>query len=154
MSDSITILALDPGTKCGYALGNDDSLVISGVFDLTPGKFDGGGMRFVKLLENLDRMHAASGGIDRVCFEAVRRHKGTDAAHVYGGVMGHIQSWCERNGIPYEGVPVQAIKKFATGKGNAPKDAVIDAVESWGFSPTDDNEADAIALLKLQLSRG
>ena len=147
-----TLLALDPGTKCGYALGGAGLPMVSGVFDLAPGKFDGGGMRFIRLLESLDRMHLSCGGIDKVYFEAVRRHKGTDAAHVYGGLMAHIQSWCERNEVPYEGVPVQAIKKFATGKGNAPKALVMAAVVAWGYAPRDDNEADAIALLKFKLS--
>jgi Holliday junction resolvasome RuvABC endonuclease subunit len=44
-------------------------------------------------------------------------------------------------------VPVGTIKKHATGKGNAPKQAMIDAGRARGFDPADDNEADAIALL-------
>jgi len=35
----------------------------------------------------------------------------------------------------------------ATGKGNAPKEAVIAAMRALGFSPADDNEADTLALL-------
>ena len=49
--------------------------------------------------------------------------------------------------IPYRGVPVGTIKRHVTGKGNAPKQAVIEAVRARGFAPADDNEADAIALL-------
>ena len=45
------------------------------------------------------------------------------------------------------GVPVGTIKRHATGKGNANKDAMIAAVRSWGYTPVDDNEADALALL-------
>jgi hypothetical protein len=45
-------------------------------------------------------------------------------------------------------VPVGTIKKHATGKGNAGKDAVIAAVRAWSFDPVDDNEADALALLR------
>lgn len=56
-------------------------------------------------------------------------------------------TWCEGHGIPYQGVPVGTIKRFATGKGNAPKDAVIAAMRARGFAPADDNEADALALL-------
>ena len=56
---------------------------------------------------------------------------------------------CERElrGIPYEGVPVGTIKRHATGKGNANKAAMIAAAKARGFSPADDNEADAIAIL-------
>ena len=39
------------------------------------------------------------------------------------------------------------IKRFATGKGNTNKDAMIAATRARGFSPADDNEADAIAIL-------
>ena len=45
------------------------------------------------------------------------------------------------------GVPVGTIKRHVTGKGNADKQAVIDAVRKLGFAPADDNEADALALL-------
>jgi Holliday junction resolvasome RuvABC endonuclease subunit len=42
---------------------------------------------------------------------------------------------------------VGTIKRYATGHGNAPKQAMIDAARKRGFSPADDNEADAIAIL-------
>jgi hypothetical protein len=42
---------------------------------------------------------------------------------------------------------VGTIKKHATGKGNAPKQVMIDAARAHGFNPADDNEADAIAIL-------
>jgi Holliday junction resolvasome RuvABC endonuclease subunit len=50
-------------------------------------------------------------------------------------------------GVPYQGAPVGTIKKFLTGQGNANKQAMIDAARKLGFSPADDNEADAIAIL-------
>ena len=49
--------------------------------------------------------------------------------------------------MPYEGVPVGTIKRFATGRGNADRSAVIAAMRARGFAPADDNEADALALL-------
>jgi Holliday junction resolvasome RuvABC endonuclease subunit len=49
--------------------------------------------------------------------------------------------------VPYQGVPVGTIKKHATGRGNADKQAMVAAARARGFSPADDNEADAIALL-------
>ena len=82
-----------------------------------------------------------------IWFEEVRRHAGTDAAHVYGGLMATLTAWAELRGVPYQGVPVGTIKRHATGKGNAPKEAMIAAAHGRGFSPADDNEADAIALL-------
>ena len=88
-----------------------------------------------------------TGGLARIAFEEVRSHAGTDAAHLYGGFLAHLSAWCEERGVAYEGVPVGTIKRFATGRGNADKAAMIAAVRARGFAPADDNEADAIALL-------
>ncbi len=102
-------------------------------------------MRFVKFRQQLNDIHASS-PVDMVVFEEVRRHIGTDAAHVYGGLMAVLTEWCEVHKIPYEGVSVGTIKKFATGKGNADKKAMVEWAFGQGFSPIDDNEADALAL--------
>jgi Holliday junction resolvasome RuvABC endonuclease subunit len=48
-------------------------------------------------------------------------------------------------------VPVGTIKRHISGKGNASKDEVIKAVGELGFHVSDDNEADAIALLNLAI---
>lgn len=146
----MSLLALDLGTTMGYA-AHANGAVISGSVNFAARRFEGGGMRFLKLRRWLDELHNSS-KIEQVVFEEVRRHIGTDAAHAYGGLMGMLTAWCEENGIPYEGVPVGTIKKFATGNGNAKKDMMIAAVkEKWGFNPKDDNEADALALLHFKL---
>jgi len=62
-----------------------------------------------------------------------------------------LTGWCEHHQIPYEGVPVGTIKRHISGKGNASKDEVIKAVGELGFHVSDDNEADAIALLNLAI---
>ena len=72
-----------------------------------------------------------------------RRHR---REPLYGG-LATLTAWCEQHGVPYQGVPVGTIKRYAAGKGNADKEAVIAAVRARGFSPADDNEADAIAIL-------
>jgi len=64
-----------------------------------------------------------------------------------GGCWLFSPGWGELRGVPYQGVPVGTIKKFLTGQGNANKQAMIDAARARGFSPVDDNEADAIAIL-------
>jgi hypothetical protein len=86
--------------------------------------------------------------------EEVRRHAGTDASHIYGGLMATLTSWAELRGVPYQGTPVGTIKRHATGKGNAPKAAMIAAARARGFSPADDNEADAIAILLWAIETG
>lgn len=142
------ILALDLGTNTGWALCDARTNITSGVQSFKPSRYDGGGMRFLRFKRWLAEI--AASGLDAVYFEEVRRHAGVDAAHVYGGFLGVLTAWCEAHSIPYEGVPVGTIKKFATGKGNADKDAMIAAARALGFAPADDNEADAIHLARLK----
>jgi hypothetical protein len=141
------MLALDLGTTTGWALRGHVGLITTGTASFKPGRYDGGGMRYLRFTNWLTELDRLSGPISAIWFEEVRRHAGTDAAHVYGGLMATLTAWCELRGVPYQGVPVGTIKRHATGKGNAPKEAMIAAVRARGFSPVDDNEADAIALL-------
>jgi crossover junction endodeoxyribonuclease RuvC len=138
-------LALDLGTKMGWAM-ESRHVRIYGTEDFSTKRFEGGGMRYIRFQEWLESQSELA-EIDRIYFEEVRRHAGTAAAHVYGGFMATLTSWCEKNKIPYESVPVKTIKKFITGKGNASKQMVIDAVKARGFNVDNDNEADAIALM-------
>lgn len=146
----MTLLALDLGTTTGFAYGTKHAHV-GGIQSFKNDRYSGGGMRYLRFRRWLDELNGIE-KITEVVFEEVRAHKGVDAAHVYGGLMGQLTAWCEDHEIPYEGVPVARIKKFATGKGNAGKDAVIAAVRSWGYEPIDDNEADARALFHLRLA--
>ena len=140
-------LALDLGTTTGWALHGIDELITSGTAYFRPGRFDGGGMRYLRFTNWLTEIDRLSGPVAAIWFEEVRRHAATDAAHVYGWLMATLTAWAELRGIPYEGVPVGTIKRHATGKGNANKDAMMEAARARGFSPADDNEADAIAIL-------
>ena len=142
-----SILALDLGSTTGWAIRNSRCRILHGTAEFRPSRFEGGGMRYLRFGRWLEQTLDVTGGIDAVYFEEVRRHAGTDAAHVYGGLLATLTAWCEAHGIPYQGVPVGTIKRYATGKGNADKKAMIEAIRSRGFEPTDDNEADAIAIL-------
>ena len=142
-----TILALDLGTTTGWALAQTDAQITSGSQSFKPQRFEGGGMRFLRFKRWLTDIKQCSPDISLIVFEEVRRHAGVDAAHAYGGFMGQLTAWCEHHQIPYEGVPVGTIKKHATGKGNASKDQMIQAMQARNHSVVDDNEADALALL-------
>lgn len=142
-----TVLALDLGSTTGWALRLADGTVFSGTMDFRPGRYEGGGFRYLRFRAWLDEIEARAKHIDRVHFEEVRRHTGTDAAHVYGGFLAHLTAWCETKHIPYQGVPVATIKRYITGKGNASKPAMIAAVHARGHQPIDHNEADALAIL-------
>ncbi len=142
----VPILALDLGSTTGWAVRLTDGTIVSGTMAFRPGRYEGGGMRYLRFRSWLDEV-ARCHGSAVVYFEEVRAHAGTDAAHIYGGFLAHLSAWCEQRGIPYQGVPVATIKRHVTGKGNAGKEAVIAAVRARGHQPVDDNEADAIAIL-------
>ena len=142
----LVILALDLGTTTGWALRSANGPVAHGFVSFKSQRFEGGGMRYLRFGRWLDDMLALSG-------PEVRRHLGVDAAHVYGGLLATLTAWCERHQIPYQGVPVGTIKRHATGKGNAGKAEVIAAMKALGHPVTDDNEADALALLRWALAQ-
>jgi len=151
----MNLIAFDLGTKCGYA-ARINGQINSGTMDLAPArsrKAEGGGMRYMRFREKLETLLAEAQKVEVAVFENIRRHMGVDAAHVYGGLLATLTSECERRKIPYEGVGVQDIKRFVTGRGNASKEEVIAAVETLGFNPIDDNEADAIALLYYKINQ-
>ena len=148
------ILALDLGQRTGWAVRNRDGAIASGVHEFRPGRFEGGGMIWLRFRAWLQEIDETASGVGVVVFEEVGRHAGTTAAHAYGGYLAHLTAWSEANRIPYQGVPVGTIKRHIAGKGNADKQAVIDAVRRLGFAPADDNEADALALLNWAIAHG
>ena len=153
------ILALDLGTTTGWALRLSDKVITHGFVSFKCQRFEGGGMRYLRFRRWLDEVLAAtaspadSAGFGAVYFEEVRRHLGVDAAHVYGGLLATLTAWCEHHQIPYQGVPVGTIKRHVTGKGNASKAEVLAAMRAKGFATSDDNEADALAVLQWGLSQ-
>ncbi|GAB5501323.1 MAG: hypothetical protein PsegKO_36340 [Pseudohongiellaceae bacterium] len=149
-----TLLALDLGTTTGWALRLRDGTITSGTFSLKNSRYEGGGMRYLRFRSWLDELEAPGTMPELIVFEEVRRHLGTDAAHVYGGLLATLTTWCERRILPYQGVPVGSVKKHATGKGNASKQAIIEAMVARGHAPVDDNEADALAILHFAIEGG
>jgi len=142
------LLALDLGTSTGWAMRADDGRIVHGTIEFRPGRFEGGGMRFLRFGRGLDEVReTAPGGIAEIHFEEVRRHRGVDAAHVYGGLMATLTAWCERHSIPYSGVPVGTWKRPLTGKGNADKAKVMEAITARGFTPDGQDDADALGIL-------
>lgn len=52
------ILALDLGTATGRALRTCDGSIISGSLSLRPGRFEGGGMRYLRFRRWLNEIQA------------------------------------------------------------------------------------------------
>ena len=63
------ILALDLGTSTGWAIRGHDGLITSGTVSLRPGRFDGGGMRYLRFtnwLTEVDRLIRSSLAAKRI----------------------------------------------------------------------------------------
>jgi len=143
---------LDIGTRLGWAAVTTENHRLSASVDMTPRKHENWAARFRKFRALLDTLNNVE-PVKAIWYEEVRRHEGTDAAHVYGGFLANLGQWADEHGAALTGVPVGAIKKFATGKGNASKAAVtLACAERFDVIASDDNEADAVALRELVLS--
>jgi Holliday junction resolvasome RuvABC endonuclease subunit len=137
-------LALDIGTATGVAIYENGDITI-GTRKLRHDK-RASGLRFLDFHNWLIKT-IETHNICIVYFERIYGHKGTDAAHVYGGFMYMLAAVCEEMKVRCVGIPVGAIKKFATGRENATKEEMIAFARSKGFDPVDDNAADALAIL-------
>ncbi len=148
------ILALDLGTRTGWARLHADGTITSGSISHHPRSGEGPGARFVRFRRFLSDFTADGFG-GAVYWEDVRRHVATDAAHAYGGYLAIMLAWAESANLRYlgNGLSVGQIKKLATGNGAAKKPEMIAWAKSQGFRPRDDNEADALAILKLAIAR-
>ena len=65
-------LALDLGTTTGWALRMADGQTLSGTQNFKPGRFEGGGMRYLRFRGWLAELLGTTGGIGAVYFEEVR----------------------------------------------------------------------------------
>lgn len=156
------ILALDLGGKCGWALYSD-GVITSGTWKLvkttTKKRRELPGYRFVRFNAELEKIED-TGELDYIFYEEVHAHAGTDAAHIYGAFRGLLMFYCDNRykPLPYGSFGVGTIKKRATGKGNAKKPQMIQAanmklLKRLKRKVSDDNEADALWILKLAMEQ-
>ncbi len=142
------ILAIDPGTSCGFALGNEQVVIASGVWQLAPGRGESPGVRYLKLRGRLNEALRAAVTIDLVCFERSFQ-RGQAAVHIHHGLVTHLESWCAENRIEHANVMASSLKKWSTGRGNASKDQMRDAgLRRFKPESLDENEIDALWILE------
>jgi len=141
---ALRILAIDPATHCGYAV----SRKLYGVWDLTPKRDESIGMRLIRFRAKMNEV-IESEKINVVVFERPGgQHAG--AVIVQSEIQGQIKVICEDHNIEYRAYSSQEMKKYATGKGNSGKPAMIAAAkERLGYKGNNDNEADALWLLEI-----
>lgn len=136
------ILALDIATNTGWKTGTT-----SGVWNLKPNRGESEGMRVVRFKSKVKELIALE-GITVVAYERpAGLHK--SSIMVASEMVGVLKDLCIEKGIQLACYSAAEIKKHATGKGNANKEEMIRSAIKLGFSPSDDNEADAIHLYNL-----
>lgn len=146
----MSCLALDPATKCGWAVSPD----MSGTWDLSLRRDESGGMKLLRLEAKLNEVAASvTTPLKLVVYEAAR-----NALPKMQGALVHqaklqavIERWCTVKGIEYKGYSPAEIKKHGTGKGNANKEAMIAAAKARfpHVHIIDDNHSDALLLWDL-----
>jgi crossover junction endodeoxyribonuclease RuvC len=142
------ILALDLATATGWALRDARGQLTSGVQSFALRSGESSGMRLLRFRRWL-REVVALGEVRLVAYEQPvihrqRRQLNRSVAHNLEGVLlaeleGHAD---------YVSPTPAAIKKHATGRGNASKDDMVAAAQTrWQREVADHNEADALCVL-------
>ena len=151
------VLAIDPGSSCGWAVHDGQHIVDSGVWALAPVRGDSPGVRYLKLRSRLEAIKDRFPKLELIAVEQAH-HRGGAATEYAIGVLTHVQSWCAEVGVEHLVVHSARLKRVATGRGNADKAAMVAAAEQrWpGWSPATDDEADSrwIAEAAVQQIRG
>lgn len=137
------ILALDVATHTGWK-----TETASGVWDLSIKKDESEGMRLIRFKSKLRELCELE-GITLIAFERTAgMHK--RAIIVQSELHGILKTFCQENNIQYKAFSATEIKKHATGKGNANKEAMIKAAQdNHSYQGNNDNEADAIHIYHL-----
>jgi len=141
------VMGIDPSLSgTGVALGDGTLRTIK-----TTAK-EGDGERLLKLYRELQA--AMRGDDGRKATFAVIEDLPTHAmsAGLTGRAQGIVRMTLAQWDTPYVAIPPASLKKFATGKGNAKKDAMRQAwLEFSGEDNSDDNQVDAAWLRQIGL---
>lgn len=141
----VNLLALDLGTNCGWAVAKRDGRMDYGT-QVFPVK-GRPGARWAAFRAWLSKT-ITDCDIHVAYYEDVRRHLGTDAAHVYGGFLAMVEMVCAQHRVRLVKVGVGQAKKVWTGNGRAKKADMITAANKRGFRVAldEDDTADALAI--------
>ena len=140
------ILALDLGTKCGYALRKRDGTLVHGTEVFTPRASWSAGQKWSRFSAWLSST-IVEGGATVIAYEDVKNHAGVLAAHAYGGFLAMMEMVADQHNLTLQPVGVGVVKRSWTGNGAADKDTMIAQAKVRGFRVVDDNNADALAIL-------
>jgi len=139
------ILAIDPATISGWALSKE----IYGTWNLHTRTDESWGMKLIRFRSKLTEILEAYPEIKVIAYERPAG-RNTRAIITQSKIIGIIESVVIDYELEYIAFSASEIKKFATGKGNCGKPAMIEAAKKlYNYLGSDDNEADALHLLHL-----
>lgn len=135
-------------------VGVDLSLTATGVADaLGAHTFRSACSGWERVDELLTFVWRLTRACDLIVIEGYSFGSRASQAHALGELGGIVRFELWKDEDAYADVPPTVLKKFATGKGNAPKDAVLVAAVRAGFDGDDNNAADAWWLRQMGLYR-
>lgn len=146
------ILAIDPGTKTGWALTwPNGRLMEFGVEDFSAKRGESRGMVFLNMRHWLTKMLTDRfPKVELVAYEKPFA-KGQAAREIEIGMMTRIEEVCEDFEIDYAFIYPTSLKKWATGKGNSGKDIMLKEARKrysqYGIEIENYDEADALLIL-------
>lgn len=149
---NISILALDLGTKTGYAGRGRGGKVIHGTQNFTARASWTPGQKWQRFRSWLSGF-VVENHVTVIAYEDVKNHAGILAAHAYGGFLAMLQMVADQHRIELRPVGVGTVKKAWTGSGSAKKEVMIAQAKARGFNVEDDNAADAVAILHWALTQ-
>lgn len=142
------VLAIDQASTAGWCIEPNN---LSGTWDFKTRKDESSGMKNIRFKSKLNEVCKAE-GVELIVYERIAGMHKSSIIHA-AKMVAMIETYCEENGIAYKAYSASEIKKFATGKGNANKEKMVEAcIKNYGIEPIDDNHADAIHLWYLAIS--
>lgn len=146
-------IGIDPSTKTGLVILNEDGTVLAEKEITSKVKEDP--KRFMDLADRIiNEISDYCGDEGKVIaiegFSFGSRGKGVSTQYGIGWII-RTELLCQQ--MKYIEIPPTSLKKFATGKGNASKDAlVLPIYKKWNYEHSSDNVRDAYVLA--QMARG
>ncbi len=136
-------------TETGWAL-YANGIRDSGYMRFAVGRGESPGMRFVRFRKWLGEMTFGPKvpKLDLIVYEQAH-HRGGAATAVGVGFVTVLLEFCAQFDIQHTSVHSLTLKKWVTGSGRASKEEVMGALaRRFDFTTTNDNEADAVAMLE------
>lgn len=138
-------VGIDPSTKTGFVILNDDGSVDIDV-EVKP-HTTSDPHRFMEIADTIMKLLESD---DRIIIEGFSYGSTGDAVSIQYGTGWMMRAWIIKNGMDYIEVTPGGLKKFATGDGRTKKENMILPIyKKWGYEHTSDNVRDAYVMAQI-----